>query len=555
MASDQGKREGESRSEGEQRQQGGGQRRRTASSASSQERRSGEPSSQRRRTSDTRKPAGQRSSSSSARGSARPTSGKQRRPAQAGRTQAGNAQQAKKQGGGAQRRSADPRRRATSSKRSADATKRSSDARQEGAGAAQFLNAVRDRLQHAFSGLSVGSPQNTTKLMIAGACVAALVLVLLVHHALRLRIQLNGEKATIWRGTSVERLLEKKVVEPAPGNLVAVDGSILAEGEGERCTATIDGTVVNDLKTKIHRGADLQITDGGDITEDYTTSEETIPHDTVDGSREFDGYWYTSLHLLSDGEDGVLVTRTGKQSGITVSEVEKPAVDAGYITYTAQPEEKAVALTFDDGPWPETTDQILDILEENGAKATFFTIGDQISSYADQVRRADQMGCQVCTHSWDHAAGAGEGTNLTLMSSQAQIDEILKGYQAIADVLGNEPTHIIRAPGGNFYGSIIDTLWQYVDVEVGWDVDTEDWRLPGADAIAERILSVQPGQVVLMHDGGGDRTQTVEALRTALPQLKSQGYKFVTIDEMLAYGRPETGTDDGSTESGLISIG
>lgn len=74
-----------------------------------------------------------------------------------------------------------------------------------------------------------------------------------------------------------------------------------------------------------------------------------------------------------------------------------------------------------------------------------------------------------------------------------------------------------------------------MDAEVGWDVDTEDWRLPGSDAIYAAIMSAQPGQVILMHDGGGDRWQTVEAIRRAVPELVAQGYRLVTIDELLAY--------------------
>ncbi len=71
---------------------------------------------------------------------------------------------------------------------------------------------------------------------------------------------------------------------------------------------------------------------------------------------------------------------------------------------------------------------------------------------------------------------------------------------------------------------------------IGWYVDTLDGSRPGVDAIVQRILSVQPGQIVLMHDGGGERNQTVEALRIALPQLREQGYRFVTVDELLEYG-------------------
>lgn len=380
----------------------------------------------------------------------------------------------------------------------------------------------------------------------------ALVLVLLLLFFFRLGIRVNGTRTTVWRGTTIEKLVEKGLAQPHPGNLLAVDGSVIEEGGGDICAATINGEKVRP-DTKVPRHADIIITDGEDVTEDATTSEEVITAGTSNSSREFDAYWTGSIHLLSDGKDGKRLTRTGKKSGITVSEVVEPAIDAGYITYTASPEDKVICLTFDDGPWPETTSQILDVLEENGAKATFFTIGSQIADEPEQVKRAYDMGCQICTHSWDHAAGSGQGVNLTYMSSQEQIDEIQKGYAAIKEVLGVEPSHVLRAPGGNFYGSIIDTLWPYVDAEIGWDVDTEDWRQPGSDAIVEMILSVQPGQVILMHDGGGDRSETVEALREALPQLKADGYSFITVDEMLAYGLPQSGSDSGEGEGATDS--
>ena len=96
----------------------------------------------------------------------------------------------------------------------------------------------------------------------------------------------------------------------------------------------------------------------------------------------------------------------------------------------------------------------------------------------------------------------------------------------------------MRAPGGNFKGDIVWTLQPYIDAEIGWNVDTEDWRRPGADTIASRIMKAKPGSVILMHDGGGDRSQTVEALKKALPQLKQEGYRFITISELLQYDPP-----------------
>ena len=237
--------------------------------------------------------------------------------------------------------------------------------------------------------------------------------------------------------------------------------------------------------------------------------------------------------------NGVRTTKTGDVSGITLVEDTQPVVNEEYKIYNANVgDDKVIALTFDDGPWPDSTDQILDILDQYDAKATFFTIGNQIESHSSTVKRAHDAGHQICTHTWDHASGSGQGVNLTYMTADEQISEVQKGMEAISSATGADASTVMRAPGGNFFGDLVWTLQPYITAEVGWNVDTEDWRRPGVDAIVERIESAQPGDVILMHDGGGDRSQTVEALRQALPVLKEKGYRFVTVDELLAYPIP-----------------
>ena len=353
-------------------------------------------------------------------------------------------------------------------------------------------------------------------------------------------VTVNGQEVGVEQGNTIETLLDEGYAVPIPGNLLAIDGSVITQGGGKRCTATIDSEPA-ELDTPLTRNAIVTIGDGTDVTEEETVTEEAIPAGRSDDNASFEAYWFGSIHLLSDGKDGTRRVRTGNESGVRIEEVVTPAIDAGYHIYTARPSDKVIALTFDDGPWgsegEETTAAILDILEQYNAKATFFTIGYQVDEWPDPVKRADSLGCEVLTHSWDHAA-AGDGVDLTLMSSDAQIEEVQKGYEAIQRALGKEPAHIMRAPGGNFHGSIIDTLWPYVDAEIGWNIDTRDWAQPGTDSIVSAILSSQPGDVVLMHDGGGNRWQTVEALRIALPQLIDQGYSFVTVSELLAYGMP-----------------
>ena len=182
----------------------------------------------------------------------------------------------------------------------------------------------------------------------------------------------------------------------------------------------------------------------------------------------------------------------------------------------------------------------MDIIKSNDDKATFFTVGNRIDdSTADLIKREVVEGHQVCTHTWDHAAGSGQGVNLSFMSKDEKREEITKGMKAISDVTGQEASKVIRSPGGNFPTEVWMNVEDLITAEIGWDIDTEDWRKPGSDAIAQAIKSATPGDVILMHDGGGDRSETVEALKEALPYLKKQGFRFITIDELMQYPKKD----------------
>lgn len=356
--------------------------------------------------------------------------------------------------------------------------------------------------------------------------------VYLYLNPLQFNVTVNGMTRTVDRGTTLSDMIAEGVVSPKPGNLLAVDGEVLEEGGGAAFAGTVNGNEVTDGATELHKGDVVQLGDGADATEDYDVStEETVPGQVELGEG--------AIHVYVPGEPAQVETRTGKVSGKSVQETVKEGSDNVYLKYNANTNgEKVIALTFDDGPWP-TTSELLDVLKENDAVATFFTIGEQISDKTDYVETIQRMaaeGHQIGTHSYDHAAtGGGNGVDMTRQSPEKQIEEVQMGQQAIADATGSEASKVFRSPGGNFHDEIIWSLQPYITSEIGWNVDTEDWRRPGADAIAERLLSVKPGDVVLMHDGGGDRSQTIEALKIALPQLRAEGYKFVTIDQLLAY--------------------
>ncbi len=373
--------------------------------------------------------------------------------------------------------------------------------------------------------------------IIALVLAAIAVAVWLVFFPPMYDVSVNGKTVSVAANSTLQKLVDDGHATPAAGDLLAVDGSVAKQGEGDLLSATIDGEATNDPQARVAKGAAVVIEDGADVTEEYEETTARLPYGASTMTATPDSYYKGSVHLYSTGVDGVQSVRTGKVSGKTVTSVIEQPVNSGFTAYSPDTDgEKVIALTFDDGPWPESSRQILDILNENDAHATFFVIGNQCKDNATVLKQIAEAGNQVATHSYDHADGSGQGVNMTLMSTDEQIAEVTKGFDAIEDVLGYQVSHVMRAPGGNYYGPMVETLASHVTAELGWDVDTLDWSRPGVDAIVQRILSVQPGQIVLMHDGGGERSQTVEALRIALPQLKEQGYKFVIVDELLAYG-------------------
>lgn len=375
----------------------------------------------------------------------------------------------------------------------------------------------------------------TKAIAIAGVCLVALIVVGVIgwinydnNHAVD--ITLNGETVTVsGNERTLEGILDDNLVTVNPGNYVAVDASVMRQGEGNRATITVNDEPVTDFTQRLRGGETVSITDGTDITEAYTDSnEQAIPYTT-------EARGVGALHIYTvKGEDGTKVTRTGNESGITVDMTSKEPVTEVLQYYNADTHgDKVVAITIDDGPWDSNTETILNILKDNGAHATFYTIGDQIASHADIVKRAHDEGNEIATHTWDHAAGSGQGVSLNLMATQERLDEVNKGNQAIQDATGAPGSKYFRAPGGNFNTEVAHDLSPLVSGEIGWNIDTLDWKRPGTETIAERIKSAKPGDVILMHDGGGDRSQTVAALQEAIPYLKSQGYELITITELV----------------------
>ena len=173
-----------------------------------------------------------------------------------------------------------------------------------------------------------------------------------------------------------------------------------------------------------------------------------------------------------------------------------------------------VALTFDDGPNPRYTPQVLAELERYQVKATFCLVGELAAAYPELVRAIAAAGHTLCNHSWSHDMALGSRAKATIRLDLARTNAAIR-----AAVPGTRIVYF-RQPGGYWTAGVVATAWELGMTSVHWDVDAVDYFQPGAGSIASTVTAgVGAGSIVLMHDAGGNRQQTVTALRTILPNL------------------------------------
>ncbi|MFI7322275.1 polysaccharide deacetylase family protein [Streptomyces venezuelae] len=191
------------------------------------------------------------------------------------------------------------------------------------------------------------------------------------------------------------------------------------------------------------------------------------------------------------------------------------------IAHASEQGERGINITIDDGPDPKWTPQMLDLLRQNGVKATFCMVGTQAQAHPDVVKKVVADGHRLCDHSISHNTGMDKESNAY------QSKQILDAERMITKASGGVRPMYYRAPGGAFTPYSRKLAADRGMRPLGWNVDTKDFELPGTDAIVATVERELPnGPTLLFHDAGGDRTQTVEALRRLLPRLKAQGYTF-----------------------------
>lgn len=191
------------------------------------------------------------------------------------------------------------------------------------------------------------------------------------------------------------------------------------------------------------------------------------------------------------------------------------------IAHASDAGSRGVNITIDDGPDPVWTPQVLDVLREYGVKATFCMVGTQAQAHPDLVKKVVAAGHRLCDHTVSH------NTAMDKQSEAYQSQQILDAERMITKASGGVRPMYYRAPGGAFTPYSRDLAASKGMRPLGWNVDTKDFERPGTDAIVATVDRELPnGPTLLFHDAGGDRTQTVEALRQVLPQLKEQGHSF-----------------------------
>ena len=225
---------------------------------------------------------------------------------------------------------------------------------------------------------------------------------------------------------------------------------------------------------------------------------------------------------------------TAKAAGLAAS----AATATPAISYSAvHVDGPFIAMTFDDGPSEKLTPELLDILAQHHIHATFFVIGENVVKHPEILQRAVREGHEIGNHSWSHPAFAK-------MSDARVRTELQKTDDAIRDAIGGRPV-LMRPP----YGSITARQKQWINAEFGyriilWDVDPLDWKRPGPAVITSRIVKeTRPGSIILSHD---IHPGTIKAMPETFDELQARGFKFVTVSELIAMGKPMTPKQTGS---------
>ena len=320
------------------------------------------------------------------------------------------------------------------------------------------------------------------------------------------KVRVDGR--TVWvpgRTPTVEVALAAARVRPRDGVLFSVVTHRVIKAHATPATVLVDDVAAKPDE-RVRAGDRIMAENGADATEQVVARRVQSIGPGLPPVE--DRIWISGAGTVDAqvGElSGEIVSRSGEQEAAVPARAETGMV---------------VALTFDDGPDPRWTPTILQILKEENVKATFCAVGYLAQRHSDLVKAEFDDGHTLCDHSMNHV--------LTLPSKPhpAVVDQVDQAADVIRNIIGENPV-FYRPPGGNLNQDIIDTAHQRGLRVLKWGVDPKDYTKPPAPVILARVeAKVGPGAVILLHDGGGDRSQTVAMLRPLIDELKKRGFSF-----------------------------
>ena len=351
-------------------------------------------------------------------------------------------------------------------------------------------------------------------------------------------ITIDGQQRTVLMRSTYTQLFNSESPQVQPGNLVSVTGDILEPGKGNPYVVTVNGVLLSFEEAdqaSIWGGEKIEFGNGNDVLEPHTTEVVELPpkleYRTAPGTGD-KGYMVqqgTLQYVTQWGKSGRQELLHGQTTGKTGPGkiVEEPQ-NVIVMSQDIHPDgdKKLVALTFDDGP-TYYTEPYLNILSEYNAKASFCVIGEQLADGGPVVTQTHNLGHQILTHSWSHQ-------QLTALDAEQLAHELGDAVTATEEWVG-APVRFLRPP----YGDIDEQVWLksggVISASLFWTHDSLDWEKPGVDAIVDNCTRFMwPGSVILMHDGGGERDQDLEALPRILKAWQDAGYTFVTVEELMA---------------------
>jgi peptidoglycan/xylan/chitin deacetylase (PgdA/CDA1 family)/sulfur carrier protein ThiS len=316
-------------------------------------------------------------------------------------------------------------------------------------------------------------------------------------------VRVNGRTALVGAGSTLGGLIRTFGLRPDDGRLLDVNGHVL-DRASEPGRILVNGVPARRRLT-LHEGDTITVVDGEDHTESTQRVITRLP-----GLRPGDPQYSLSRAHLER------VETVGRASGIVVSTAYRP------IGRIHTP--RAVALTFDDGPWPRSTRAILHVLRKMHVHATFFVVGYLAKRYPVMVHDEIRAGMTIGSHSWDHPEPFDRLGPRRIRAEMQDVNAFLKRRFHVR-------VDLFRPPGGTSTTRVVGIAGELGLRVVDWNIDPRDWASRATPrSITRAVLSqVKPGSIVDLHDGGGDQRATVRALPSIIRSLRKRGFRLVAL--------------------------